>query len=156
MKKLSKLILSSLFILLLACSGSKSGKEKVYEVKLAFSSTSDYCGGAPPNDRILKNLQAPKVYSSKDIMLSTENKLNDTMITLTLDKEGEVATALAARTYYVFLPQKLYTSFSKGGNEEACKSWKNTPNGTFDMEKGIKSLEVKFHITCDPCGTPVK
>lgn len=152
MKKL--VFLTSLSLIVLACGSSKNKADEKFEVTLKFTTTSDYCNGARPNDRILSELKTPKSYSSKDIMLSTENKQNDSMITLSVDGEGIVNSLLTARTYYIFLPSKIYTTFTAGGNEEACKKWKNTPDGTFDIEKGMEDVEIRVHKTCSPCGAP--
>ena len=138
----------------MACSSSKNKEDKKYEVALKFTTTSNYCGGAKPKEKILKVLKTPKPYANKDIMLSTENKLNDSMTTLSVNDDGMVNISLSARTYYIFLPSKMYTNFSAGGNESACKEWKNTPDGTFDIEKGIDEIEIRVHKTCSPCGAP--
>lgn len=149
---MKKLILLLPLSIILACNSSKKPEDDKNEVTLTFTSTSDYCGGAKPNDKIINDLLTPKSYSDKDIMLSTDNKLNDSMITLSVNAEGKVTTKLDARTYYIFLPSKVYSNFSAGGDETACKNWKNSPDGTFDVEKGNTEVEIKLHKNCSPCG----
>ena len=77
------------------------------------------------------------------------------MIKLTTNSLGIINTSLSKGVYYVFLPDKVSTKYTPGGDERKCREWKNLPNGTFSINKDEKQeLALNLNITCSPCGAP--
>lgn len=145
-------ILIALVLIATSCGSSKNKIEKNVEVKFKVTTTSDYCGGVPPNDRILKDLKTPTLYINKDIYISKESILNDSMTQLSVDENGKASTSLSLGTYYVFLPNKVNSQLTAKENEVTCKKWKNKPNATFDIEDNSENITIHVHKTCNPCG----
>lgn len=146
----------AIFIILLSisisCNTSKVKKEQIIEVNLVVTSTSDYCGGVPPNDKMLENLKMPKTYGNKELFISRDSVLTDAIIQLSLDEIGKTTASLSLGMYYVFFPNKVTAQLTSKENEVPCKRWKNEPNGTFFIETSSADVEVLLHMTCDPCG----
>lgn len=145
-------ILIAVVLIAASCSSSKKYVEKTIEVNFEVTITSDYCGGVPPNDRILEEIKTPKPYINKDVFISKDSILNDSMIQLSIDEKGKVTTSLSLGTYYVFLPSKVNSQLTVQENEVPCKKWKNKPNGTFDIGSKSEIVTIHVHKTCDPCG----
>ena len=137
-----------------SCNSSKNAKDERSDLVLKVTTTSDYCGGVAPSDKVLENLKAPKMYAEKEIYVTTESKLNEQIIKLTTDSKGMITTKLEKGTYFVYLPEKSTTKFTTGGNEKACRQWRNKPNGNFYVTDEEHELAVTLHITCSPCGAP--
>lgn len=147
-----------LYILLLfiisACGSSKNATDQPIEVSVSITSTSDYCGGIAPKEKLLEQLKTPKSYVNKDIFISRDNVASDNMTKLSTNDKGELVTSLTVGTYYVYIPAQLYTELAAEGNDVGCKKYKSQPRGTFNVEKGIENISLNIHLPCDPCKPP--
>lgn len=156
--KISFLIVGTVAVLIGACSTTKNTASATInnpvdaEVTVSIQYTSNYCGGAPPPDELIKRLRTPKKYADQEIHLSKEDKLNDDMKKYNTNANGELTTNLDAGTYYLFMPEKISSELTKGGDSEQCKKWKNTPNGKFTIVAGTSEVAVSITKTCERCG----
>lgn len=176
MKKLSFVILS--LVVLSSCANRLTKRQIVFD----FKYTEDYCGGAYPDEEILKELATPKDFTKK-LYLTDNPKREGANFELNFDNKGLAKrSGFAVGTYYLYMAPKLnidsvMMAFEKIaepepqpiviGEEESepqpiemlinprCVLKQNyTPIATFEVKKSTRKLQDTLKIVCDPCLPP--
>lgn len=114
-------------------------------VRIHFSYTNSYCGGARPTDEIINKYKTPNKLSNFKIKL-----LNKKPITFTTDSLGRIIAKLRPGKYRIFLTEennkKLFTNY-----DPTCVKMLKPPYGELLIEPGKNNYKINLHFPCNPC-----
>jgi len=155
------LAISMMAVLISACGGRKAVMDDEHNTILAVTYTSDYCGGAYPDDEILEELMIPKPLEKETIYIFNNENV-DEITSFQLNKEGKVSLNLKQGKYsvcmynHVQVAQEMEELLSKGpGTEGLCPpDWKFQISSELEVGPNGGDYTVNLHLICDPCQEP--
>ena len=153
--------ISMMAILISACGGRKAVMDDEHNTILAVTYTSEYCGGAYPDDELLEELMVPKPLGKETVYIFKNENVED-ITALQLNKEGKVSLNLKAGKYSVCkyhhlqVAQEMEELLSKGpGTEGLCPpDWKFQISAELEVGESGGEYTVNLHLICDPCQEP--
>lgn len=141
-------------------------------IKFNLTSTSDYCGGAMPDQSIIDDLNTPKPFNGT-LYIHIDPERKDKGIAQEFKNGKASISGLVNGEYLLFeYPainieelennkesednEEMENTGSNGLMKSECKLMKN-----FQVLEGItidqetKEISINIHLTCDPCGEPL-
>ena len=148
-------------ILISACGGRKAVMDEEHNTILSVTYTSEYCGGAYPDDEILEELMVPKPFEKETIYIFNNDNVQD-IVSYQLNKEGKVSLNLQVGKYTVCqynhlkVAQEMEEQLSQGpGKEGFCPpDWKFEIAAELEVGEKGGEYTVNLHLVCDPCKEP--
>ena len=155
MKFISLLITTILFV---SCKTSQFNRT----VKINIMSTSDYCGGANPNDELIEELNTPKPFNGT-IYIHKDPERRDKAITKRfVNGKATISTRIMGITdlglfqYPAINLKKIENNESGAIMKNDCRIEKNfQPLGMIIVDPETKEVSLDIHLTCDPCSEPM-
>jgi hypothetical protein len=145
-----KLFFTFLLSFTLAFSQNTSGEK----LKITFTYTRSYCGGAKPSEEILQQLNTPKILANCRLMLIHEHNMAFKGPVVTTNANGEALVQLTKKgTYSVYLVSNKKNKAELPFNK-SCKALLKINLGTF-VNAGVDTT-CSIRIPCDPCNQQIK
>ncbi|MGY6560654.1 MAG: hypothetical protein ACXITV_00965 [Luteibaculaceae bacterium] len=159
--------IGAVLLVLIFSSCNLQKKTKVGEVSVAITQTKSYCGGAPPDAPILKELSTPKPLAQESFVIrsGSVNKAEEKIVaSFTTDKQGEAFLSLPPGDYLIVEAykkdraffNKLLMDFEHESenyskvNVECLMQWLETPLLTFTVEDTREPLRLTVNML-KPC-----
>ncbi len=121
-------------------------------IDLKIMMISKYCGGANPSSEVIESSEKPRL--AKEITFYLTNSKNEKISTFVTDNNGMISLPLTYGQYHLFLEEKFNAEPYSTNVEGPCTTWKNEPNGSFELTEGQTSLQLEVTKTCNPCNRP--
>lgn len=153
MKLITALTLSILFI---SCKSSQLSRT----IKFNITTTSDYCGGAMPDDEVLESINNPSPFNGK-VFLHVNPERKDKGIEIELKKGKSSITGMVNSDYAIFIYPAMDSTIIKNKNSYedpilACEILKSMePIEFISVKSDTKEVSLNLHIRCDPCQQPM-
>ena len=125
--------------------------DSAYPVEFHFTYIRQYCGGARPNEEILKEMQTPKALTSSEVTL--KNHFNGQSYTCVIGADGSAGMTLPEGKYDVYLTRKVNTVT---GFDPKCTQWLNKVMTTVKVTRDVKTRDVQLEFECNPCDDQMK
>ena len=147
-------ILASLF---LGCKSKNTSQGQA--LKIEITSTSDYCGGAVPNEEIMAALNEPKPYEGS-IYIHTKPDRSDDGQKLEFANGKVNQAGFVEGVYFIFLipkfDKKESTKNKMDEEMQECMEMYSAQNvGQFIVTKETKDVYLNVHQICNPCLPPM-
>ena len=147
------------------CTHKTFAQKNTYQVQLHLTQTSDYCGGAKPPEEILQQLNTPKPFPNKQVVIKEgfKNKNGELIGKITKvatsDSLGNIVVALRkGRTYFIIDGDKKIMPVNTAQSHYDSLCWKkhsNTPDYVLSLKsKPITVKAINFKKYCPwkmPC-----
>ncbi len=130
----------------------KCNDESTSIVKLTFTRTSSYCGGAAPADFILKELATPVPLNGKMLYLYNTNNL--CVDSFYVKGDSTYKTMLINGTYSVRLVDTMVKVDDNDESESNCLQAFNQRSMAEINVTSDTSFAVNLHFDCNPCYPP--
>lgn len=161
---------------IVACSACKTTRDvessntPLFEVSGTVYVTSDYCGGAHPNETILQNLKTPKPYEGKKLFIrdTDSNDFSSPVVySLTTDQDGRFTCSLPEGKYCIIDEYRVNRGYTdslmanvvpdlKISDPWCIRSWSAQCLMTFEIKnKNMVLPQINIHQQCfRPDGIP--
>ncbi len=141
----------------------QSGMGQKVPVTVYLTSTSDYCGGAKPDETILQSLQQPSAIAHKTIYVKHGNKNSRKRVIAcaTSDDSGKIVFRLKPGTYCLVDSLKMNDPVIPANTKEKIfdadcikKQWCNCDQILNIRKKNTSVVKINYHRHCvfnEPC-----
>lgn len=140
-------------------SEAQSKSNKYITLKGQVTETSDYCGGAMPNEEVLNALKTPQPIAAKSIYIKIGSKNSEGKAVykkIITDSAGNFTVRLKVGVTYCFVEEWKALKFivPKNTDEikwdtECLKKRYQTPDYLLKVKNaGNKKVHINFHNTC--------
>ncbi len=147
------------FFILLALSIASCTKKVVNRgIQFNFASTESYCGGAAPDEQMIKEMRTPKPMN-RSIFVHQSPDRTDDGIELEFSNGSANKAGFTPGFYYVFVGKKLsndelYKPDPTVMDPECNARWYNQAIGRFEITEDTKEVSDTLHFDCNPCLIP--
>jgi hypothetical protein len=150
----------SAFILALVLASCKSTSLN-RTIKFNVTSTSDYCGGAMPNEEIMESLMMPTSFNGTLYIHKNPERI-DKGIALKFKNGKASITGLVNGDYAIFKhpafisKDKLENNESDENLENECEMMRNFQMlEMVNINQETREITIHIHFMCDPCQEPM-
>ena len=149
----------SAFILALLLASCKSTSLS-RSIKFNVTSTSDYCGGAMPNEEIMESLMMPTSFNGT-LYIHNNPERSDKGLALKFKNGKASITGLVNGDYAIFKhpafsKDKLENNESDENLENECEMMRNFQMlEMVNINQETKEITIHIHFMCDPCQEPM-
>jgi hypothetical protein len=150
----------SAFILALLLASCKSTSLN-RTIKFNVTSTSDYCGGAMPNEEIMESLMMPTSFNGTLYIHKNPERI-DKGIALKFKNGKASITGLVNGDYAIFKhpafisKDKLENNESDENLENECEMMRNFQMlEMVNINQETREITIHIHFMCDPCQEPM-
>ncbi|MDG1720879.1 MAG: hypothetical protein P8I31_06465 [Bacteroidia bacterium] len=135
-------------------------------IKFNLTNTSDYCGGAMPNEDLIDDLNTPKPFNGV-IYIHKDPERKDKGIAQKFKNGKASISGLVNGEYLLFehpaidieeleKNDKTENNQPQGIMESECKFMKNFQVlEVVSIDQETKDVSINIHLSCDPCNEPM-
>jgi len=147
-----------IFAVALLSIGCKSQQVQDRTIKLTVTETSDYCGGAAPNEELMLELLKEKPFTGTIYVHSISDRTDDGQ-KLVISNGELKQSGFSEGVYFVYFHPKFDRedpANAKLGDEKvSCLEMVSFQHSAkFFITKETKSVNFNVHKMCDPCSPP--
>lgn len=124
-----------------------------FAMRLKFSYTRAYCGGARPNDEILLQYSTPQLLTNST--LSLVNHHTGETYSCKTGADGIAFVKMKEGKYDVFLTKDINSALPTGFDAK-CTLWTKQLLYTVKVVNDGKMRDVVIHFVCNPCDNTMK
>ena len=125
-------------------------------------STSDYCGGANPNDELIEELNTPKPFNGTIYIHRDPERRDKGIKKRFVNGKATISTRIMGITdlelfqYPAIDFKKIENNESGAIMKDDCRIQKNfQPVGVIIVDPETEEVSLDIHLTCDPCSEPM-
>lgn len=141
------------FLLIFGLFTAETCKEsQVSTVKIKFTRTETYCGGAAPPDFLIERLRTPKPYESGMLYIWNDNEV--CVDSFLPQKDSALVMTATAGKYNVHLVPKSSAIVETEERKKCLAEWQQRSLTTFVVGGTDTTMTVNIHFDCNPCYPP--
>lgn len=119
----------------------------------------EYCGGAPPSDEMVEEMEREKPFANQTLHIYTLGLGEGEYFKLKTDDNGQVKKRLKPGRYLVYpitkeAYDKLIESTTDRHLKECYRAHYVAPIAAFDIVKGDEEAQFIYRKMCNPCEEP--
>jgi hypothetical protein len=116
------------------------------QISFQITYTREYCGGARPDEEILKEFATEIPYANDIVYLVSADGIKHRLQT---DETGKSFIEIPPGNYKMYFPEKIEAELA--GKDPRCKTWASAPDFELSINSAQKLAPVKIMRTCNPC-----
>lgn len=133
------------------------GPAKMVTVSGVFSE--EYCGGAPPTDEMVEEMEKEKPFTNQELHIYTIGLGEGEYFKVKTGSDGTFKKRLAPGSYFIYTMNKesydkLIESTTDKHIKECLRAHFIAPISSFDVVKGETETEFFYRKMCNPCEPP--